>query len=97
MNQVDYDRWWPLHLSVARGEPLSESDQQLYICGLSELQQSEEPQIDFGLLETARRVIADLERQGVSLRARRDALESEIAATEAALNQRSRQVLGAKE
>lgn len=97
MKQLDYDRWWPLHLSVARGEPLSEANRQIYLAGLRELHESDYSQVNYQALEAARRAIADLERQQASLRARRAELESEIAAAEAALDRRARQLLGVKE
>lgn len=97
MEQVDYDRWWPLHLSVARGEELSEAQRQIYLAGLLEVQQTDRSQADYTALEAAKRAIGDLERQQAPLRARREQLEAEILATEAALGQRLRHVLGAKE
>lgn len=97
MNQLDYDRWWPLHLRASRGEQLSETDRQFYADGLQQLHLAETSSPVLPAVEAARRTIAELEQQQSLLRARRDELESEIAATEAALSQRARHLLGAKD
>lgn len=94
---MDYDRWWPLHLSAARGEQLSEVEGQIYLEGLQQLQRTERSQMDRNALEAAKRALGDLERQQAFLRTRREQLDAEILATEAALDQCFRQVLDAKE
>ncbi|HVA48929.1 MAG TPA: hypothetical protein VNH11_21360 [Pirellulales bacterium] len=97
MNQHDYDRWWPLHLKATRGQSLSDADRQFYADWLRRLQDTECAPTELPALGAAKRAIAELEQQEAALRARRDELESEISATEAALSERTRQLLGVKE
>jgi hypothetical protein len=68
MDQVDYDRWWPLHLKTSRGEQLSDADRQSYAEGLVQLQREEDLSGDLAAVEAARRTVADLQRLQISLR-----------------------------
>jgi len=97
MDQREYDRWWPLHMKASRGEQLPDADRQFYAEGLRKLHVAENSPDDLAAAESARRAIAELKRQRELLRARREALESQIAATEAALSERTRELLGTKE
>jgi hypothetical protein len=97
MDQLIYDRWWPLHLRATRGEPLSDEERQFYLSWLERLQLSESSYAELGEVEAARQKVGQLEQQQASLRARRDELAFEISAVEEALSQRTRQLLDAKE
>ena len=99
MDPVEYDRWWPLHLRVTRGEQLPPADRQFYDDGVRQLERLDSSISSSALaaLEVARRRIADLQREQRVLHARRGKIESEIAAAEAALCERARDLLGAKE
>lgn len=37
MTNLEYERWWSLHLRVAKGETLSPQDEREYTTGLSQL------------------------------------------------------------
>ena len=97
MDQFDYDRWWPLHLKASRGEVISDEERKFYSDCLQRLHVSESFDADLQELRAARQTVSQLEQQQVSLRARRDELESEISAIEAALSERTRQLLDAKD
>lgn len=97
MNQQDYDRWWPLHLRASRGESMSDADRQFYADWLRRLQCTENVPAEWPALSAARRAVGELEQQQATLRARRNVLESEISAIEAALGKQTRQLLGVKE
>ena len=97
MDQIEYDRWWPLHQKASRGEQLPDADRQLYEDGLRKLHLTENSPGDQAAAEAARMTIAELRRQRDLLRASRVELESELAATEAALSEYTRELLGMKE
>lgn len=99
METIDYNRWWPLHLRVSRGEQLPDEDRDAYAAGLRELEGAEigGSSANSEAIEAAGQTIAQLERQQQLLRARRDKLDAEICATEVALKQRARELLGAQE
>jgi hypothetical protein len=42
MDQTTYERWWQLHLRVAKGEELDAAEQAIYAAGLMELDAEEE-------------------------------------------------------
>lgn len=83
METIDYDRWWPLHLRVSRGEQLPDGDREAYAAGLRALEGAEigGASTNSGAIEAAGQRIAELERQQRLLRARRDKLDAEISAT----------------
>lgn len=76
---------------------MSQTDRQFYADWLQRLQDSELAPAEFPALVKAKRAIAELEGQRALLCARRDEIESEISATEVALSERTRQLLGVKE
>lgn len=97
MDQLTYDRWWPLHLRASRGEPLPDDEREFYTSCLERLHLSESSSPDLPELESAKRAISRLQQDQASLRARRDELESDIVVVEQALSQRTRELLDAKE
>ncbi|MDP6505759.1 MAG: hypothetical protein QF886_19210 [Planctomycetota bacterium] len=97
MDEFTYKRWWPLHLRVARGESLSSEEREMYEAGLEELEQEETLKADFSELKEARAKVAQLKAEQTDLQARREQLDAEIEALEAALDEPSRQLLGAEE
>lgn len=95
MDQAAYERWWQLHVRVARGEPLTDEDQHIYEAGRLEIEKAE----NFGGLafaKQAREEIVALDAERVRLEQRRKQLDSEIAALESCLSDPARQFLGVK-
>lgn len=96
MDETTYQRWWPLHLRTARGEILSDEERSFYENELSRLYQDEQIQLQVAPsrnLQLRERIEA-LEAERTRLEAKRKQLDEEIAALEAALNQKTRQLLG---
>ena len=62
MDQKTYERWWQLHLSVARGEVLEVSEQVLYQAGLEELDAEEKASWEDENLRTLRKLKAEMEQ-----------------------------------
>jgi hypothetical protein len=92
MNQVTYERWWSLHLQVARGQTLSVEDQAFY----DSARQSLEGLENLGDIEAARQERAHLTALQVEYAAwekRRQQLNAEIAKLESALSGQARQLL----
>jgi molecular chaperone GrpE (heat shock protein) len=93
VDQKTYERWWPLHLRVARGESLNADEQSSYDAGCCQLEQEEQ------LLETteareSREHLAALEAERADLERRRRQLDAEIANLESRLSDQTRQYLG---
>ncbi|HQU47492.1 MAG TPA: hypothetical protein PK867_32105 [Pirellulales bacterium] len=76
---------------------MSDADRQFYADCLRQLQDTERAPAELPALGAAKRAFAEIEQQEAALRARRDELDSEISPTEAALSERTRQLLGVKE
>ncbi len=96
MDESAYQRWWQLHVRVARGETLHPEESELYDVGRRELEQAEV----LRPIETARRArreLRALETEHRSLEQRRQQLDREIAALESRLPLAARQLLGAEE
>ncbi len=91
-----YQRWWGLHVRVARGDRLSPEDQAVYDTTRRELEDDEtlEPLQD---AKQAREELRDLEVQRRWLEQRRQELDTEIAAIESTLAPQARELLGAEE
>ena len=79
-----YQRWWELHVRVARGERLSPADRVVYDAGRRELEDNgnSEPLQN---AKQAREELRDLEVQRRRLEQRRQELDAEITAIESAL------------
>lgn len=93
MDETTYQQWWSLHLRVARGESLTAEEQAVYQEGLRCLHQEESVNGDIATLRQVRATVAALEAKHAHLHARRDKLEAEITVLEAALSDRTRQLL----
>lgn len=96
MDEAAYRDWWPLHLRVARGETLTPAEEASYNAGLRQLHQADPPLQDIERLRKARADLPALETEHTDLVERRQRLDAEIAALEAALNERTRAVLTAQ-
>ena len=94
MDETTYHTWWALHLRTTRGEHLNSEEQAAYEAGLRQLQQEETSDQDIVTLQQTRTTVAALEAEQARLRARHEQLNAEIAALEAALSERTRQLLG---
>ena len=58
MNQTAYEKWWKLHLQVARGENLNKDERAAYESGLQELDSEEKQQWKDGSLAELRKLKA---------------------------------------
>ena len=96
MDEATYHIWWALHLRAARGEGLNLEEQVAYEAGLRQMHQEEIYDQDVATLRQARAAVAALETEQAQWRTRREQLEAEIVTLEAALNERTRQLLGVK-
>lgn len=56
MNNINYERWWQLHLRIAKGESLSPKEKAEYDTGLQVLDQEEKGQFNANGLSTLRRL-----------------------------------------
>ena len=93
VDQATYQRWQALHLRVARGEGLTGADQAFYQTVCRQLEREEvlrEPSPD---LRAARTALKSLEAEHAALEARRQLLDADIAALEAALAKQTGQPL----
>ena len=92
MDETTYYAWWALHICVTRGEHLNSEEQAAYEVGLRQLQQEETGDQDILTLQQTRTTITALESEQARLHARHEQLNAEIAALEAALSERTRQL-----
>ncbi len=95
---IERSPWWELHLRIARGETLSEQEQQLYDAEVARQDREAPPlKTDLESLRTMREQVLALGRDNVELRSRVDELEREIRRVEHALSAETRQALGVGE
>jgi cell division protein FtsB len=94
MDEQAYQSWQVLHRRVVRGETFSGAEQAAYEAGCQELDAEE--RLDGGLerLRELRTQIAAAETEQQHLRAQEAELDAHIAALEARLDTRTRQLLG---
>ena len=85
MDSTTYERWWPLHLRVARGESLGAEEQAFYEAGRTELEQEEQLVDSTGELRQAQAQVAALEAERAALASRSQQLDAEIVMLEATL------------
>jgi len=95
---IESSGWWDLHLRKARGETLSETEQQLYDAELAR-QDREAPPLENDLegLKQLRQQVLALGRDNADLRKRLSELDSEIHLIEQSLSEQTRQLLGVGE
>jgi hypothetical protein len=91
----DKSFWWALHLRKARGEALSEQEQQVYDAEIAR-QDREAPGLnhDLAALKAMREQIRFFAQENVQLRGRLTELDRQIRAVEAALSEETQKVLG---
>jgi predicted RNase H-like nuclease (RuvC/YqgF family) len=94
MDQATHQRWWALHLRVARGEDLSAEERTFYETMGRRLEQEETIGEQALELRKSREMVASLERERSALEARRRQLDAEIASLEATLSKQMQQPLG---
>ena len=94
MDEQAYQHWQVLHRRVIMGEALSGAEQAAYEAGCQELDAEE--RLDGGLqrLRELRAQITAAETEQQRLRAQEAELDARIAALEARLDTRTRQLLG---
>jgi hypothetical protein len=97
MDQSTYQRWWPLHLRVARGETLAAEDQSFYDAQCKELDKAEILQVDQEAFRAAQASLAALKAETARLQERSRQLDAEIEALQAALSKQKRQLLGVED
>jgi hypothetical protein len=92
---VNQPTWWELHLRKARGEPLSQQDQQQYDAEIARQDQEAPPlKSDLETLKKMREEVLALARDNTSLRSRLAALDKEIQLIENSLSRETRKALG---
>jgi cell division protein FtsB len=89
-----YQQWQSLHRRVVQGERLSAAEQAAYDAGCRELDAEEHLDGNLAQLRELRTAIAEAETEQQSLRDRETELDARIAALEARLDERTRQLLG---
>ena len=94
MDETKYKRWQALHRQAVTGEPLNEAEQTEYEASCREMDEEENLDGDVPRLRELRRKIveADAEKQRMEIRLAE--LDAKIAALEARLDSRTRQLLG---
>ncbi len=81
MDQATFQRWWEIHLRVAKGDSLNSEEQAVYDAVRQELERNESLQEVRSTREVLENLKA-LEAERSKLESRRQELESEIAALE---------------
>ena len=96
MDQTVFQRWWDMHVRVAKGVSLNPEEQAFYDSGREELQRDEQLQ-DVPRMREDREKLQALEAEREQLESRRRKLEREIADLEKRLPEHTRELLGAEE
>jgi len=86
IDEQTYQRWWNLHLRVARGDKLDSAEHAFYESVRQHLEGEETLHAPTPGLEALQAAIKSLESEHSGLEARRRQLETEIAALENALS-----------
>jgi hypothetical protein len=97
MDPDAYQRWWTLHLRVARNENLTAEEKACYEAGLKQLQQEEVGGNGAARIRELRAAVSALQADYNQLHAKSEKLETEITALEASLDERGRQLLGVED
>jgi hypothetical protein len=95
MDQAEYERWWQLHVRVARDDLLTGEEKRLYEVGRVELEKTEDF-VKLPAAKQAREQLVALDAERDRLEQRRKQLDCEIAALESNLSDPERQFLGVK-
>jgi hypothetical protein len=93
VDHAAFQRWWELHLRVARGDLLNAEERDCYNAGRQDLDGDEKLEHVKSTRE-AREQLQALEVERTQLERRRHQLESELAALEKRLQEQARQLLG---
>jgi hypothetical protein len=94
MDEDEYKAWWNLHIRVARGETLTQAEQQVYEAGVQSLDREERISGDLTRLKALRARVSELEAENGRLREQRRLLDEQIAAIESHLSAETQQELG---
>ena len=94
MDEQAYQHWQELHRRVVTGETLSTIEQATYEAGCRELDDEERLDGNLERLRELRAKIAEAEAEQQRLREREAELDARIAALEARLDKRTRQLIG---
>ncbi len=95
MDAATYQRWWPLHIRAAKGQPLAAEEQSFYEEGLRELEVGERiGGTDLTELRELRARVGAMQAERAELLGRIRNLEQEITVHEAAVDERIRALLG---
>ncbi len=82
MDQTTYERWWQLHLQVAKGEELDAAEQDIYAAGLLDLNAEEEKtpweNSNLTMLRRLRTEVESLETTHAQLQAKSRRLDRQI-------------------
>jgi hypothetical protein len=97
MTQEIKNTWWDLHLKKARGEPLTETERQLYEAELARHDEDTHVGGKLAILKKLRAEITALGCESDRLRARINQLETAIQTAEKNLSQETRKLLGVQE
>ncbi len=94
MDAQTYQHWQALHRRVVTGEVLNATEQAAYEAGCRELDTEERLDGNLSQLRQVRARIAEAETDQQRLRERETELDARIAALEARLDERTRELLG---
>jgi predicted RNase H-like nuclease (RuvC/YqgF family) len=81
MNPTVYEKWWQLHVRVAKGEELDAAERAIYKAGMMELDAEEESQwekSDLAMLRKLKAEVENLETTHAQLQARSHRLDRQI-------------------
>ncbi|MCB0160633.1 MAG: hypothetical protein KDD83_21020 [Caldilineaceae bacterium] len=95
MSDLDYERWWALHLRVAKNEPLSQGEQADYEAGLRQFEETsaapDAPTLSY--LRALRASITRAATHQAELAVRSRELDREIARLESSYQQMTGETL----
>ena len=94
MDKQTYDKWWSLHVRVAKGETLGAEEQAIYLVGQRSLRNNSAPDGSLDRLRRTRADIKSMEADREQLDARRSQLRDRIAILEMALSETDKQAIG---
>jgi hypothetical protein len=93
MDESEFQRWWALHLQVARGRALGPEEKSFYDAGRHDVEADEKLQ-SLDSAKVARQELLALRAERTQSEQRRQQLDAEIAALEGRLDQETRELLG---